>query len=64
MLTRFSERFPKDKGVGDLSIDISMGITTHTLSLVMPYHLQKVLLKRANRNVGKRLGTLCRFLEA
>ena len=34
-------RVPKDKSVDDLSMKISIGITTHTLSLVMSYHLQK-----------------------
>ena len=34
-------RAPKDKSVDDLSMKIFIGITTHTLSLVMSYHLQK-----------------------
>ena len=34
-------RVPKDKSVDDLSMKIFIGITTHTLSLVMSYHLQR-----------------------
>ena len=52
-LKRFSKIVPKDKKVDDLPMKILIGITTHTSSLVMSYHLQKVLLRRAKRGVGK-----------
>ena len=38
----------------DISMKNLIGVTTHTLILVMSYHLQKVLLRRAKRTVGKR----------
>ena len=54
LLERFSKRVPKDKSCDDISMKTLIGVATHTLNLVMSYHLQKVLLRRAKRNVGKR----------